>query len=365
MSEILNILKIGLIGLLTSLVICILIIKTRNIHGGYSNDQENGVQKFHLLPTPRIGGLGIFIGFYVTSMFARNEIKELIKLLLVAGMPAFLIGITEDITKKISVNIRLVGTMASGLIAYILTDYSITRTDVLGIDLLLKFSIISIAFTCFAVGGLSNSINIIDGFNGLASISSIYAFISFAMIGYQVGDAQIVTISLIIAMVILGFFIINWPYGKIFLGDGGSYFIGFTLSWVAIMLIERNYQVSAFSAVLVCLHPIIEVLFSIYRRKIKNKNPSKPDSMHFHSLIMKRYINKILKNKSQNSRNSVTGIIVGLLTLFAGIVSNISYTSTLQCCIIISILIIGYVLTYKRIINFNWQFLKTDFKRKK
>ena len=78
---------------------------------------------------------------------------------------------------------------------------------------------------------------------------------------------------------------VNLPLSKIFLGDGGSYLIGFTVAWLAVMLIGRNPGVSGFAALLVWVHPFIEVLLSIYRRKIKKMNPSHPDRQHFHSLV--------------------------------------------------------------------------------
>lgn len=124
----------------------------------------------------------------------------------------------------------------------------------------------SVVLTAFAVGGVANSINIIDGFNGLASTASTLAFIGYALLAWQVGDAELVGVALVLAACVWGFFWVNWPLGKIFLGDGGSYFVGFSLAWVAVMLIERNPSVSAFAALLVCAHPVIEVLFSIFRR---------------------------------------------------------------------------------------------------
>jgi UDP-N-acetylmuramyl pentapeptide phosphotransferase/UDP-N-acetylglucosamine-1-phosphate transferase len=71
-------------------------------------------------------------------------------------------------------------------------------------------------FTSFAVGGVTNSINIIDGFNGSVSTTSALAFSAFALIAHQVGDAQLAAISLVLAACVWGFFWVNWPYGKIF-----------------------------------------------------------------------------------------------------------------------------------------------------
>lgn len=341
-------------GFVASLAFCILLVLTKSWHGALSMDANEGIQKFHSTPTPRIGGLAIVAALCVAWLNAPVELKSLIGMFLIAGLPAFIFGLAEDVTKKVSVLQRLLATMASGLIAWWLTDYSLTRVDVWGIDYLLTFTLMSVFFTSFAVGGVANSINIIDGFNGLASTTSTLAFASFTLIAFQVGDTQLAAISLVLAACVWGFFWINWPYGKIFLGDGGSYFVGFSLAWVAVMLIERNPQVSAFSALLICVHPVTEVLFSIYRRKIKELHPGHPDRMHFHSLIKQRYVRRWFSGVTSDGRNSITGLLVGLMTLTAGILANFVYQSVWMSLIILLILMMGYVSIYARMVRYKW-----------
>lgn len=341
-------------GIVASLAFCIFLVLTKSWHGALSMDANEGIQKFHSTPTPRIGGLAIVVALCVSWLNAPAELKSLIGIFLIAGIPAFIFGLAEDVTKKVSVMQRLLATMASGLLAWWLTDYSLTRVDVWGIDFLLSFTIVSVLFTSFAVGGVANSINIIDGFNGLASTTSTLAFVSFALIAYQVGDAELAAISLVLAGCVWGFFWINWPYGKIFLGDGGSYFVGFSLAWVAVMLIERNPQVSAFAALLICVHPVSEVLFSIYRRKIKELHPGHPDRMHFHSLINQRYVRRWFSGVSTDGQNSITGLLVGLMTLTAGILANFAYQSVWMSLIILLALMMGYVSIYARMVRYRW-----------
>lgn len=150
----------------------------------------------------------------------------------------------------------------------------------------MKFTLVSVIFTAFAVGGVANAINIIDGFNGLASTMSSLAFVGYAVIAWQVGDHNLAGVALVCAARVWGFFWVNWPFGKIFLGDGGSYFIVFALAFVAVMLIERNPSVSAFAILMT------EVLLSIFRRRIKKLHPGHPDRLHFHSLVKQRYVRR-------------------------------------------------------------------------
>lgn len=341
-------------GVATSFALCVLMVLTKRWHGALTMDFTDGVQKFHTSPTPRIGGVPIVLGLIVAWSKAPQDVKYMITPILLAGLPAFLFGVAEDITKKVGVLQRLLATMASGLLAWWITDYSLTRVDVWGVDWMLHFSLVSVVFTAFAVGGVANSINIIDGFNGLASTASTLAFIGYAMIAWQVGDQTLAGVSLVLAACVWGFFWVNWPFGKIFLGDGGSYFIGFALAWVAVMLIERNPGVSAFAALLVCAHPVTEVLFSIYRRKIKRLNPGQPDRLHFHSLVKQRYVRRWFASASGDVRNSMTGLIVGGMTLTAIILANMLYASVVWSAAALVGLCLGYVAIYARMVRHHW-----------
>jgi UDP-N-acetylmuramyl pentapeptide phosphotransferase/UDP-N-acetylglucosamine-1-phosphate transferase len=273
---------------------------------------------------------------------------------LYAGLPAFLFGVAEDLTKRIGVLARLLATMASGLLAWWITDYSMSRVDVWGVDWLMSYTFFSVIFTAFAVGGVANAINIIDGFNGLASTASSLAFLGYAMMAYQLEDQTLACVSLILAGSVWGFFWVNWPFGKIFLGDGGSYFIGFALGWVAVMLIERNPAVSVFAVLLPCIHPVVEVLFSIYRRKIRKEHPGMPDRLHFHSLLKRRYVARWFGNLSTAYRNSITGLIVGAMSLIATLVANMVYATHWLAISSVIMFVLGYVAIYARMVRHQW-----------
>ncbi len=341
-------------GMAASFALCVLLVLTKRWHGALTMDHMEGIQKFHTDPTPRIGGVPIVLGLVVAWGKAPEDIKALITPILFAGLPAFIFGVLEDITKRIGVMQRLLATMASGLLAWWITDYSLTRVDIWGVDWLLGFTLVSALFTAFAVGGVANSINIIDGFNGLASTASTLAFLGYAMIAWQVGDLQLAGLALVLGACVWGFFWVNWPLGKIFLGDGGSYFIGFALAWVAVMLIERNPGVSAFAALVVCVHPVTEVLFSIYRRKIKKTNPGHPDRLHFHSLVKRRYVARWFGGYSSRIRNSITGVLVASMTVTAVMAANLFYDHVALSAAAIVGLAQGYVAIYARMVRHHW-----------
>jgi UDP-N-acetylmuramyl pentapeptide phosphotransferase/UDP-N-acetylglucosamine-1-phosphate transferase len=341
-------------GMVASFALCVLLVLTKRWHGALTMDHVEGVQKFHIAPTPRIGGVPIVLGLVVAWSKAPADIQSLITPILFAGLPAFIVGVLEDITKRVGVMQRLLATMVSGLLAWWITDQSLTRVDVWGVDWLLSFTLVSVLFTAFAVGGVANSINIIDGFNGLASTMSTLAFIGYALIAWQVGDQQLAGLSLMLGACVWGFFWVNWPLGKIFLGDGGSYFIGFALAWVAVMLIERNPGVSAFAALVVCVHPVTEVLFSIYRRRIKQLHPGHPDRLHFHSLVKQRYVRRWFPGYSSAAHNSITGAFIGGMTFTAAVAAALEYSSAWLSAAAFVGLALGYVAIYARMVRHHW-----------
>lgn len=342
------------IAFLASFVLCIAVVLTKPWHGAFSMDSTDGIQKFHTAPTPRIGGIPIVLALVIAWGKTSAEIQTLLTPILFAGMPAFLFGVAEDLTKQIGVVQRLLATMASGLLAWWITDYSLSRLDIFGVDLLMQFTLFSVMFTAFAVGGVANAINIIDGFNGYASLTCTIAFIGFALIAFQVGDQNLAFVSLILAAAALGFFWVNWPFGKLFLGDGGAYFLGFSLAWIAVLIIERNPSVSAFSALVICILPITEVLFSIFRRKVRNDHPGKPDSLHFHSLFQRRYVRKWFVKWHSLAINSFVGILMGLMSLVSAFMANLIYNDTFYCVITSLLFALGYVAVFARMVRHHW-----------
>ncbi|MBE0475050.1 MAG: glycosyl transferase [Limnohabitans sp.] len=341
-------------GAAASFIVCIVLVMTPHLHGKLSMDHTHGIQKFHIGQTPRIGGIAIFVGFMVAWGKAPSDVRAMLQPILLASLPAFLFGLGEDLLKRISVLSRLLATMASGVLAWWLTDYSLSRLDIWGVDWALKFTLVSVLFTAFAVGGVANSVNIIDGFNGLASLMSGLAFMGYALVAWQVGDTTLAQVALVLGCCVWGFFWVNWPLGKIFLGDGGSYLLGFAVAWVGVLLVERNPTVSAFTALVICAHPVTEVLYSIYRRKVKKSHLGMPDRLHFHSLVKRRYVSRWFRVFPRMLRNSITGALVGMMTLTAVVLANLTYHSTAWSVTAYVALALGYVAIYARMVQHRW-----------
>lgn len=337
-----------------SLLLGTVLVLTQRWHGKLTLDHTEGVQKFHTVPTPRIGGVPVFLSLLAVYPLLPAPLQQLLAVLLLAGVPAFGFGLAEDLTKRVGVLTRLLATMASGVAACWLSGYSLSRLDVMGLDWALQWLPLSVLFTAFAVGGVANAINISDGLNGLASSSSVWAFIGLGLIAQTAGDADLAALCLLLAAAVAGFFFVNWPLGKIFLGDGGAYFIGFALAWVAVLLAERNPGVSPFAALLVCVHPITEVLFSIYRRKMRQHHPGMPDQLHFHSLFKRRYMARWFSHRSKDWRNSAAGLLVGGMTLPAAVLAQFVHHSTPLAIGCVLLMMLLYVALYARMVRHCW-----------
>lgn len=350
----------AIVAAIASLFTCILLLSTKKWHGSLSMDTTNGLQKFHTTPTPRIGGIAIAIGVlagYAASShgIAATEKRNILGAILLAGIPAFVFGLLEDVTKKVSVKTRLLATMASGVLGWGITGISVTHADIWGLDWLLSFTFISVIFTAFVVSGAANSINIIDGFNGLTAGTSIIILSTFGFIARQVGDIPLAFTCVIILGAVLGFFVVNWPSGKIFLGDGGAYFLGFTLAWIAVLLPERNPSISPWTSLLIFSYPIIEVGFSIVRKSLREGyHPSQPDGVHLHMLANKRWARKIFSNFSKPIQNGLTSPFLWLYTLIPCLMAILTYHETWITIISFFISIICYLAFYNKLAHFRW-----------
>ncbi|QWE31070.1 glycosyltransferase [Polynucleobacter sp. Adler-ghost] len=270
-------------------------------------------------------------------------------------LPCFAIGLAEDVTKKIGVKLRLAVTIITAVIGVQLIGIQISYINIPGIDNLLSYSIVAIPFTAVAIAGLSNSYNLIDGFNGLSSMVGIITLVGLGFIGFKVNDYVIISLCLILCGSILGFFIWNYPRGLIFMGDGGAYFIGLWIGFITLALVYRNNVISPWLGVLINGYPIMETLYTIYRRVvIQGKNPGHADGMHFHTLIFRRLQKHKLKSnkKITINTNARTSHFFWVSTGLCVMASIFLYESTELLIICIILFSIIYVNIYSRVIKF-------------
>ncbi|MDE2082617.1 MAG: glycosyltransferase family 4 protein, partial [Burkholderiales bacterium] len=278
-------------------------------------------------------------------------------LLLACALPAFAAGLAEDLTRRVSPRRRLVATALSAALASWVLDATIRHTGIPGLDALVSLAAGAVALTMLAVAGVANSVNIIDGFNGLASMCVVLMLAALAYVGFQVGDVVIGTLALAGIGAVLGFFVWNYPAGLIFLGDGGAYFLGFYVAELSILLIGRNAEaVSPLFPLLVCIYPVFETLFSIYRRRVlRALPPHMPDGIHLHSLIYRRVLRWAVGSRSARSltrRNSMTSPYLWMLCMASVLPAVLFYDDTPVLAGLLLLFGLTYTGLYWRIVRF-------------
>jgi UDP-N-acetylmuramyl pentapeptide phosphotransferase/UDP-N-acetylglucosamine-1-phosphate transferase len=345
----------------TSLIATLIIMRSSMRHGHFSADHDlDGPQKFHARPVPRVGGLGVIAGILaglVVAEFSGSPVASYLWVLLACAIPAFAAGITEDLTKNVSPRRRLVATAVSAGLAIWLLGSVVTRTDIPGVDQLIRWAPASVLLTVFVITGVANAVNIIDGFNGLASMCVLMMILALGYVAFQVGDTFIFTASLITAGAVLGFFVWNFPAGLIFLGDGGAYLLGFLLGELSILLVQRNVGVSPIFPLLLCAYPLFETIFTMYRRKVvRGVATAAPDGIHLHTLIHRRLIRWTLaegrEQRRLTRRNSMTSPYLWLLCLSSVIPSLLWWNSTAVLSCFLLLFVVSYMWIYSRIVRF-------------
>lgn len=343
-----------------SLLVTLVVILSSEKHAGLSADHDlSGPQKFHTRPVPRVGGVGVFVALLVGIAAASlngHAATPLLWLLLATALPAFGSGLAEDLTKNVSALRRLLFTaMSAGLGAWLLGGVAYS-TEIVPLDYLMAYTPFAVALTIFAVTGVANSINIIDGFNGLASMCALMMVLAIAYVAFQVDDSFLSTAALIVAGAILGFFILNFPAGLIFLGDGGAYLLGFLVAEMGVLLLARNPAVSPMFVLLLCAYPIFETVFTMYRRKVLKGVPTGlPDGIHLHTLIHRRVLRVALGamlGRSQIARNSMTSPYLWLLCLMSVVPAVLWWDNTPVLMGFLLLFMFSYVFLYWSIVRF-------------
>ncbi len=346
-------------SLVCSLVVAMLIIRYQHLHERFSLDHDlAGVQKFHVTPTPRIGGVPVFGGFVAGALVygLQSDFAE-IGLLLAASLPVFAAGLVEDLTKRVSPMVRLLAAFLSAGLGVMLLNAVLVRLGLPLVDgVLLAYPPLAVLVTVFAVGGVCHSINIIDGYNGLMGGVSVLASLAFAYVSYQLGDALLFSVSLSLAAALLGFLVWNFPRGLIFAGDAGAYFVGFMLAELAVLLVARHPQtLSPWFPLLVLIYPIFETVFTILRRRQRKMAAGLPDSMHFHQVVYKRLVRWMIGRRNAKyllKRNSMTAPYLWAMALLtvspAMLFWQYEWVLQLFCILFIT----TYVWLYRRIVRF-------------
>lgn len=341
----------------TSLLMSLLIIRCAPLHQHLSGDHDlAGVQKFHTAPVPRIGGFSIAVTVYLVAfIYPYGPDRTLVYSVMACTLPAFISGIYEDLSKRAGILLRLLSIfLSSGLIWYF-AGARLTQFGIPYLDTALAVPVVSFIFTITAIAATTNAVNLIDGYNGLASATASIIFGGIAYIAFLQGDLEIFFMAVACGGAAIGFLFWNWPRGLIFLGDGGAYFLGFTLSSLSILLVARNPAVSPWCIVMLLSYPVVEIAFTVLRRTTRGKNPGLPDAAHLHQLVYKRLMRRAVGSPLVNdrlTRNSMTSPYLWVLSSLGVVPAMLAWDNTVVLQVTAGLFAAIYVWLYRRLAFF-------------
>lgn len=258
----------------------------------------NARQAQHKRPTPRIGGAAVIVGLFAACLASVSEVENDLLMAMIAGAIVFAVGLREDIRRDMSPKARLLAAFASAVTAIILSGAVVPRFGIPYVDGVVGMFGIGVFITLLWSAGACHALNLIDGLNGLASGYSMLAAAAYFAIGGLTGNTDVQLVAAILFVSLFGFFVLNWPYGRLFLGDAGAYAIGHVLSWLGIILLVRDPQGAGFAAILILFWPVADTAFAIIRRRLLEKDTDQPDRLHFHHLVVRAL--RLLTNKQFN-----------------------------------------------------------------
>lgn len=336
------------VGFLASFLVCVLTLLTRQWHERFTIDSHVGPQKVHIKPTPRVGGVGLLVGFWLATGLATPPVRSLLTVIGLAAIPALLAGLAEDLSKNIPWRPRLLATAVSGVAFCLASGYSVTRLDFPLVDYLFEIPGFPIAFAAFALCGLANAINVIDGVNGLAPGTVLLQLGTLTIVAQHASDAVLVSLGIALAGVVAGFFVVNFPLGYVFAGDGGAYFLGLLMACFAILLPERNPSVSPWVSFATLAYPVVEMSVSVYRKgRRQSTSPAQPDKLHLHLLVFRELAKKYGDQRFANPGVSVivwTGLVPSL-----AMIAFLPHTRTV-CLLILALQYLLYASLYRRLL---------------
>ena len=245
-------------------------------------DVPTDSRRMHVKPTPRIGGLAIFVGFAVASL-VFGEINTELLAILVGGFILIVLGVIDDV-KRLGAWVKFFVQLGVAGIA-VLMGIKIDYITIFGN--LIEFGPFSIPITILWIVGLTNAINLLDGLDGLAcGVSGIMSLSLLGVVLIQ-RDLNSAILTAVLAGSCFGFLPYNMNPARIFMGDTGALFLGYTLSIISIQGMFKLHTVLSFIVPLALFAlPLLDTVSAFVRRLIHKESPFSPDRKHLHHKLV-------------------------------------------------------------------------------
>ena len=245
-------------------------------------------RRVHKEPMPLLGGLAIYFAVVVTSLIFIPLDKTLISVL-VGGTIILISGIIDDM-KGLSPKLKIIFQLLAGLSLIagdVKVDFVTNPFTVNNVVIYLNW--LSIPITLFWVVGITNTLNLIDGLDGLAAGVAMISALSLTFVADKFGYTMVILVSAIVAGSTLGFLPYNFNPAKIFMGDTGALFLGFMLAAISIEGVMKSVATIAIIVPIIILGvPIFDTTFAIFSRLLSGRSIMSADKGHLHHRLLAR-----------------------------------------------------------------------------
>lgn len=275
-------------------------------------DVPKDKRRMHDHPIPRLGGLAIFAGF-VVAVLLFAEVDRQLRGILIGGCVIVAVGIVDD-SHPLGAGIKFILQIVAALIAVwhgVIIEMIANPLPFIGGEYW-DFGIMSIPITVIWIVAVTNSVNLIDGLDGLADGVSSIAALTMLIIALLMGDMEMAALCAALVGGCIGFIPYNRNPAKIFMGDTGATFLGFVLATVSVTGLFKLYAVISFVVPFVILgFPIFDTVSAFTRRILKGQNPMKADRSHTHHKL----IDMGMSQKQAVATLYMVAIVLGLLAV--------------------------------------------------
>ena len=279
-------------------------------------DVPKDERRVHKEPIPVGGGIAMVISVTILILYYLPINKGLIMTIL-ASLVIALSGLYDD-KKDLSPKLKFLFQILAGVLLVLggmKIEFVTNPFD--SHDALLILNILSIPVTIFWVCGITNTINLIDGLDGLASGVSMICAISMFFITYKMGRYDVSLICALVAGACLGFLPFNFNPAKIFMGDTGALYLGFMLSYISISgFLKQAAILMIFVPVLILGVPVFDTAFAMVRRKLSGKSMVEADKGHLHHRLLKMGLNQRQTVVILYAISAIFGVLANLISRF-------------------------------------------------
>lgn len=307
---------------------------------------RSSVQAVHWRATPRVGGLAIFGAIVFSATIAQQNAWEGYSGVIAGALLLFVVGLVEDLGFGVSPAKRLLAAFGSSLVVIVLTGFWLPKLGIPGADHLATFAIVGVPLTLLITAGVTNGFNLIDGVNGLAGMTAMGVAASLSAIADAAGNPQLAQLNMILAAAVLGFWIVNFPFGLLFLGDAGAYTLGFVLAWFGIAILADAPEVSPWAILLCVFWPTADMILAIFRRRLRRASVTLPDRLHVHQLVMRSLEICHLGRARRTVANPLTTVMLAPFVLTPPAVGVLFWNDNSRAFFAVVFFAVAFVISY-------------------